>query len=166
MAIALVSIAPSRSTVGSPSLAPMSADGRATPSDVALDALRWYKKNLSPLLPPGCRFVPTCSEYAMHAFEQYPPAQAALLTAWRIVRCNPTAGYGADPPRWPPVNYFAGDKTKPRTPLDDEMSRRRALGEDVDVTFSPRRANVDLPPPAWDLGPSDAAQAREHDEAP
>uniref|UniRef100_A0A7S0QB70 Membrane protein insertion efficiency factor n=1 Tax=Coccolithus braarudii TaxID=221442 RepID=A0A7S0QB70_9EUKA len=92
----------------------------------AVGALKWYKRALSPLLPPGCRFVPTCSEYAIQSFEQFSPVQAAVLTVWRLVRCNPTAGYGVDAPQWPPPGYWAGSQ-RVRTSLDDQASRRRAL---------------------------------------
>ena len=110
----------------------------------AVAFLRWYKQALSPLLPPGCRFVPTCSEYAIQSFERFPPLQAAVLTAWRLVRCNPTAGSGVDEPRWPPPAYWAGDGSV-RSPLDDERSRRRALGEDVDARPFAERLEGDDP---------------------
>ena len=92
-------------------------------SEAAVAALQWYKKTISPLLPPGCRFVPTCSEYAIQSFKQFNPCQATVLTVWRLVRCNPTAGYGVDQPQWPPPGYWAGSGTV-RTPLDDERSRQ------------------------------------------
>ena len=44
---------------------------------------------ISPLLPPSCRFLPTCSVYSMQAIREYGPAKGAVLTAWRLVRCNP-----------------------------------------------------------------------------
>ena len=61
--------------------------------------------------PPSCRFVPTCSQYAMTAFRTFGPAKGFVLTAWRILRCNPWGGVGYDPPRWPPVGVanVAGD---------------------------------------------------------
>lgn len=95
-------------------------------SALAVRALFWYKRNISPLLPPGCRFVPTCSEYAIDSFKAFPIWQAAILTVWRLIRCNPTAGFGLDVPQWPPPGYWAGSK-QVRTPLDDEESRRKAL---------------------------------------
>mmetsp|Transcript_35575 Transcript_35575/g.80788 ORF Transcript_35575/g.80788 Transcript_35575/m.80788 type:complete len:196 (-) Transcript_35575:177-764(-) len=112
-----------------PRLTSSSGGGR----DAALSMLRWYKSNISPLLPPGCRFLPTCSEYAMQSFEQFSLPQAAVLTAWRLMRCNPLhlpgCGSGIDEPVWPPPAYWAGDG-RVRTPLDDEQSRRRADGLD------------------------------------
>ena len=48
-----------------------------------------------------------------------------MLTTWRLVRCNPTAGYGLDEPQWPPPAYGAGSGQL-RTLADDEASRARA----------------------------------------
>ena len=78
---------------------------------VALTLIRFYRTQISPLTPPSCRFVPTCSQYAMTAFQQFGPAKGFALTAWRILRCNPWGGVGYDPPKWPPVGVgaVAGD---------------------------------------------------------
>ena len=104
-------------------------------SGASVAALKFYKRFISPLIPPGCRFIPTCSEYGQLAFRQYPPLQALVLTAWRLVRCNPLhlpkCGYGEDLPRWPPPAYWAGTD-RIRTVLDDEESRRAAeYGDDA-----------------------------------
>lgn len=72
--------------------------------------IKAYKKELSPLMPPACRFLPTCSVYAVEAIEKFGPAKGAVLTAWRLMRCNPFAGYGTDHPRWPPPGWFAGER--------------------------------------------------------
>ena len=96
-------------------------------TDAAIASLRWYKRTISPLLPPGCRFVPTCSEYAVQSFQRFSPPQAAVLTAWRLVRCNPTGGQGVDEPVWPPPAYNGGSGVV-RTALDDAESRAKAAG--------------------------------------
>lgn len=67
-----------------------------------------YKNFISPLLPPACRFLPTCSQYGVQAIEEFGPAKGAILTAWRLLRCSPFGGKGYDPPRWPPVEYAYG----------------------------------------------------------
>jgi len=72
------------------------------PLSAALAALRFYKAAISPLLPPSCRFLPTCSEYAASAYRQFGMGKGTVLTAWRLVRCNPWGGRGFDPPAWPP----------------------------------------------------------------
>jgi hypothetical protein len=64
-----------------------------------------YKNFISPLLPPACRFLPTCSQYGVQAIEDFGPTKGAILTAWRLLRCSPLGGKGYDPPRWPPVSY-------------------------------------------------------------
>lgn len=66
----------------------------------ALSMLRFYKREISPLLPNSCRYVPTCSEYSMIAYKKYGVAKGTILTAWRLCRCNPLGGSGFDPPRW------------------------------------------------------------------
>lgn len=53
---------------------------------------------LRPLLPPLCRFEPSCSEYFIQAVEKYGPLRGACKGAWRICRCNPWGGGGYDPP--------------------------------------------------------------------
>jgi putative membrane protein insertion efficiency factor len=64
-----------------------------------------YKNIISPLLPPACRFVPTCSQYGVQAIEEFGPSKGVVLTAWRLLRCSPVGGKGYDPPKWPPVSY-------------------------------------------------------------
>ena len=69
----------------------------------ALAALRFYKAAISPLLPPSCRYIPTCSSYAMDAFSGYGFLRGGVLTAWRLLRCAPWGrGDRYDPVRWPP----------------------------------------------------------------
>ncbi|KAL3936633.1 MAG: hypothetical protein SGBAC_008093 [Bacillariaceae sp.] len=67
-----------------------------------------YKNYISPLLPPACRFLPTCSQYGVQAIEEFGPTKGCLLTAWRLLRCSPFGGKGYDPPKWPPVPYNYG----------------------------------------------------------
>jgi uncharacterized protein len=74
-------------------------------STAMIGSIRFYKSFISPLLPPACRFVPTCSQYGVQAIEQFGPVQGGILTAWRIARCSPLGGRGYDPPQWPPVSY-------------------------------------------------------------
>jgi len=59
--------------------------------------LRLYKRYVSPLFPPACRFVPTCSEYAIEAFEKKTFLAAAGLTVVRILKCHPFHPGGYDP---------------------------------------------------------------------
>ena len=59
--------------------------------------LRFYKREISPMLPPCCRYTPTCSEYAMQAVEKYGAVKGGWLAATRILRCHPFHEGGYDP---------------------------------------------------------------------
>ena len=59
--------------------------------------LRGYKRYISPHLGHHCRFVPTCSEYAMQALAMHGLLKGVLLTVWRLLRCQPFARFGYDP---------------------------------------------------------------------
>ncbi len=65
-----------------------------------LTLLRGYKAILSPLLPPACRFVPTCSDYAAEAIERYGAFRGSAIAMWRLLRCHPFVGGGYDPVPW------------------------------------------------------------------
>ncbi|XP_021759269.1 UPF0161 protein At3g09310-like [Chenopodium quinoa] len=73
---------------------------QSTGVKAALSMLKFYKREISPLLPKSCRYVPSCSEYSMIAYKKYGVAKGTILTAWRLCRCNPLGGSGFDPPRW------------------------------------------------------------------
>lgn len=64
---------------------------------VALQVLRGYKWAISPLFPPACRFVPTCSEYAMEAVERHGVLRGGWMGLTRLLRCHPFARGGYDP---------------------------------------------------------------------
>lgn len=59
--------------------------------------IRLYKKYISPGLPPSCKYLPTCSEYAIDAIVKYGAFKGSLMAAWRILRCNPFSKGGYDP---------------------------------------------------------------------
>ena len=58
--------------------------------------LRGYKRLISPMLPHACRFVPTCSEYAIEAVELHGVMRGSVLAAGRLLRCHPFGGAGYD----------------------------------------------------------------------
>ena len=64
---------------------------------VLLFLIRFYRGFLSPLKPPSCRYIPTCSEYAMIAVEKYGAAKGSFLAIKRILRCHPFYKGGYDP---------------------------------------------------------------------
>jgi putative membrane protein insertion efficiency factor len=64
---------------------------------VVLVMLRGYKWAISPMFPPACRYVPTCSEYAMEAVERFGALRGGWMAAGRVLRCHPLARGGHDP---------------------------------------------------------------------
>lgn len=60
-------------------------------------AIRGYQRHISPHLGSNCRFVPTCSQYAVEALQVHGTLKGSLLALWRILRCNPFCKYGFDP---------------------------------------------------------------------
>ena len=59
--------------------------------------IRGYKRFVSPMLPPSCRFYPTCSDYAYEAIEKHGLLKGGRLAIWRVLRCNPFCKGGIDP---------------------------------------------------------------------
>lgn len=66
---------------------------------IAILILRSYKYAISPLLPPSCRFTPTCSEYAVEAISRYGFWKGLALGLKRLSRCHPFSEGGYDPVR-------------------------------------------------------------------
>lgn len=56
-----------------------------------------YRYLISPLLPARCRYLPTCSDYALQAITEYGVVKGAKLTLRRLIRCHPWGGHGYDP---------------------------------------------------------------------
>lgn len=59
--------------------------------------IRFYRMAISPLLPPSCRFTPTCSQYAIEAIRKHGPLKGFYLAVRRLLRCHPWGGCGYDP---------------------------------------------------------------------
>lgn len=70
---------------------------RETGRFLVMQLLHGYQWLLSPLLPPACRYVPTCSEYAMEAVDRYGVLRGGMMAAWRVLRCHPFVKGGYDP---------------------------------------------------------------------
>jgi uncharacterized protein len=77
---------------------------------LALALLRIYKRWISPAFPPSCRYVPTCSEYAMEAVERFGAVRGGVIAFSRLLRCHPFAHGGLDPL----VKVAAEDPTAPK----------------------------------------------------
>jgi putative membrane protein insertion efficiency factor len=72
---------------------------------VLIAPIRFYRYFISPLFPPSCRFVPTCSQYAIEAIQVHGPLKGFYLAVRRLLRCHPVKwlgggqGYDPVPPR-------------------------------------------------------------------
>ncbi|MDX8382914.1 MAG: membrane protein insertion efficiency factor YidD [Ghiorsea sp.] len=65
---------------------------------ILIGLVRFYRYVISPMLPARCRFMPTCSEYAIEALERYGALKGSYLTVKRLLRCHPFSScHGYDP---------------------------------------------------------------------
>lgn len=99
--------------------------GSARPSPAAwllLGPVHVYRKIISPLLPPTCRFYPSCSAYAVEALTVHGALYGSWLTARRLLRCGPWHPGGLDfvPPRRDRAGRSAAEPGEaPRSPAED-----------------------------------------------
>lgn len=66
-------------------------------SKILLAPIYFYRYAISPLKPPTCRYLPTCSEYAVEAIKKHGPFKGLKLAVKRFLRCHPWGGHGYDP---------------------------------------------------------------------
>lgn len=100
--------------------------------------IRFYRKHISPNKPPCCRFTPTCSAYALEAFEKRGCLAGFALMIWRILRCSPLSPCGYDPVpdsgfRTMPMRWSKFRKAQaehPSIPLADRNGETRDTTED------------------------------------
>jgi uncharacterized protein len=64
---------------------------------IAVAPIVVYRRVISPLLPPRCKYAPSCSEYAVQAISEFGILRGLVLAAWRLLRCNPFSHGGFDP---------------------------------------------------------------------
>lgn len=64
---------------------------------VLIAIIKFYRKYISPLKKPCCRFVPTCSEYALQAVQKYGAFKGSYLAVKRLLKCHPFHEGGYDP---------------------------------------------------------------------
>ena len=64
---------------------------------LAVAPILLYRRVISPLLPPRCKYHPSCSEYAIQAVSEFGILRGLVLAAWRLLRCNPFSHGGYDP---------------------------------------------------------------------
>ena len=65
---------------------------------ILLGFLRIYQRFISPCFPRRCKYLPTCSQYAVLAIQKYGPFKGTIKAVWRLLRCNPFAKGGVDYP--------------------------------------------------------------------
>ena len=75
----------------------MPDSGPSTLAALLLKLIAGYRRWISPMLPPACRFHPTCSEYAAEAIARHGAARGSALAAKRLARCHPWCEGGIDP---------------------------------------------------------------------
>jgi uncharacterized protein len=82
---------------------PVSADQPTLAARVMVVPLRFYQRFVGPLIPPSCRFTPSCSEYAIQALRTHGALRGTLLAVRRLLRCAPwhPGGWDPVPPRRP-----------------------------------------------------------------
>lgn len=90
------------STVARETRSPAESGAAAAPragrlTRLALLPIRAYRRLISPLLGPRCRYYPTCSAYAEQAVRELGPVRGTILAIWRVLRCNPMSSGGLDP---------------------------------------------------------------------
>jgi len=66
-------------------------------SRILIIPIHFYRLAISPMLPPSCRYTPTCSAYAIEALRRHGPLRGSWLAIRRILRCHPWGGSGYDP---------------------------------------------------------------------
>lgn len=97
--------------------------------------IEFYRREISPRVPPTCRFTPTCSAYAREAIERHGALRGCLLASWRILRCNPFCKGGYDPV--PPARTLGdGGEAERHAAADKDADRDRASDNDSAVQFA------------------------------
>lgn len=64
---------------------------------ILIGLIKFYRLRISPMSPPRCKYIPTCSQYAIDAIEKYGAIKGGIMSCFRILRCNPFSKGGFDP---------------------------------------------------------------------
>jgi putative membrane protein insertion efficiency factor len=92
-----------------------------------------YRRLLSPLMPPRCKYHPSCSTYALAAVERHGAAKGLILSTWRLLRCNPFSKGGFDPVpargQWLPDVHPDGRPRTRTTPVERQHAAARPSAE-------------------------------------
>ena len=81
---------------GDPDVTPRERFNRGVAA-LLMSLIGFYRRFVSPLLGPRCRFIPTCSAYGLEAIEKHGPWRGGWLTVKRLLRCQPWTPCGCDP---------------------------------------------------------------------
>ena len=99
---------------------------------IFLAMIRFYQLVISPITPPCCRYIPTCSQYALEAIERYGPFRGGLMAVRRVLRCHPFHPGGYDPVK--SLSGFPSNAHAPSaTPRSMKFLRRLKPCHKVDV---------------------------------
>ena len=115
---------------------------------ICMALIRFYRKHISPRKAcPTCRFTPTCSAYALEAFEKRGFFAGFALMIWRILRCSPLSPYGYDPVpekgfrtmplRWSKYDRYREEQMQVTSFLSDEPDEMDGDGEDTPPSVDP-----------------------------
>jgi len=91
--------------------------------------IRGYQLAISPLLPPSCRFHPSCSAYGLESMRVHGSLKGTALTGWRLCRCNPWNDGGIDPV--PPAGRWLPDVDRMGEPRSGTMKTHNAADTSV-----------------------------------
>lgn len=64
---------------------------------IMISLIKFYRKNISPMSPPKCKYIPSCSQYALEAIDKYGAIKGGIMAVLRVLRCNPFSKGGFDP---------------------------------------------------------------------
>jgi putative membrane protein insertion efficiency factor len=99
-----------------------------------LALIDFYRREISPSVPPTCRFTPTCSAYAKEAIERHGASRGCLLAVWRVLRCNPFGRGGYDPV--PPVRKLGdGQELEGHAEAEEDTGQVGSSDNDPAIRF-------------------------------
>lgn len=134
-----------------------STDHRVSPAAWPLILpIRFYQKFITPYTPATCRYYPTCSQYAVTSLRTHGAIKGLILTAWRLLRCNPWSDGGYDPTpergRWRrPVGRAGTDRADAGDGVTDDAGDAVIRGHRHPWTSGARRTRaVDTAPQVRD----------------
>ncbi|MEI6363329.1 MAG: membrane protein insertion efficiency factor YidD [Actinomycetes bacterium] len=96
---------------------------------ILIAVIRSYQLTLSKLLPPSCRFHPSCSAYGLESMKVHGALKGTALTGWRLLRCNPWNDGGIDPV--PPAGRWLPDVDRMGQPRSETMGAHHSADTNV-----------------------------------